>query len=123
MTADLKLTQTGHDLTLANYDLQIVRRIDYVAQNIKQRLLSFRGEWFLDTSAGVPWLQNILKKSPRRYAVEQALKAAIQGTEGVREITAFTLSQDETRERTLRLDFTVTTVYNEQITDSLQVGV
>lgn len=103
---DLKLGKSTHDLVVQDYDLQLVAGVDQVAQNIKQRIWLFRGEWFLDTTVGVPWLQDILKKNPRRFVVEQALKQAILGTAGVDELVEFSL-EDGQAERSVRVTFKV----------------
>lgn len=118
---DLRLDTNSHDLTRVNYDLVLVEGVDEVVQHIKQRLWLFRGEWFLDTAAGVPWLQDILKKNPRRYVVEQALKRAIVETPGVDELLAFEL-EDPGVERTVQMRFRVR-AGGQVLTDSVEVSI
>ena len=51
-----------HDMTFG-YGLGcIAERSEACAQNVKTRLLLLEGEWFMDLTAGVPWLQKILIK-------------------------------------------------------------
>lgn len=57
-----------------------------VAQNVMTRLALWRGSWFLDTTEGTPWLQDILGK---HEAVESILRARILDTTGVTEIVDF----------------------------------
>lgn len=59
---------------------------DAVAQNVVTRLALWRGSWFLDTTEGTPWLQEILGK---HEAVESVLRARILDTPGVTEISKF----------------------------------
>lgn len=96
---DLELV--GGDLVLAMEDRQ------QVAQHIKQRLLAIEGEWFLDLSVGLPWFSTILGKHRSLDIVESLLRAQIEGTPRVARLTAFQLEIDETRERTARVDFSV----------------
>lgn len=107
--SDLKLDPTTNDIALENGDLAIVGDSDAVAQHIRQRLKFFRGEWFLDTSAGVPYYQDILKKNPNPEVVEQLLRNEILGTPGVLELQKFEMDfQGATR--SLRVSFQVRTV-------------
>ena len=59
---------------------------DAVAQNVVTRLALWRGSWFLDTTEGTSWLQEILGK---HEAVESVLRARILDTPGVTEISKF----------------------------------
>lgn len=77
MTYDLRL-DAAHDIVIAkNGDLELVDGAARVAQQIKVTLLAFLGEWFLDTSFGVPYLEQILVKNPRMGTVNALLRARI----------------------------------------------
>ncbi|RIY00222.1 hypothetical protein D3218_13130 [Aureimonas flava] len=82
-TNDLFLTASG-DLALAT-DAQAV------SQHAKQRLMTFQGEWFLDTTAGVPWIEEILGKRPALTLAEGVIKAEILDTDGVTAINEFAI--------------------------------
>ena len=41
-------------------DTWLVNSPEAVAQAIKTRFLLWYGEWFLDTTAGTPWIQSVL---------------------------------------------------------------
>lgn len=43
-------------------NIKTIEGIESLAENIGQRLKLFKGKYFLDTSAGIPYLQDILKK-------------------------------------------------------------
>lgn len=62
-----------------------------VAQSAMTRLQLWQGQWFIDTTSGTPWLQQILGK---RMAVESVLRARILGTEGVVEIQEMSMQLD-----------------------------
>ena len=63
MTTDLKLSST-HDLLLKDGKLLLTEGASQRAQQIKIALLTFFGEWEFDTSIGIPYLEQILVKTP-----------------------------------------------------------
>jgi hypothetical protein len=107
---DLLLNRDTHDLTLVNYDLNLVTGVPLVQQRLKQSLMFFLGEWFLDETDGVPYYRDILKKSPDKITVESALKTAILETPDVLELLEFNLTYDNPI-RSLYVAFKVKTVF------------
>lgn len=79
---------------------------DEVVQILRQRLRTGLGEWFLDTTIGVPYLQSIFKKNPSPVAIETAFKNEILNTPGVLELSEFELDVDAST-RTMTLTFRV----------------
>lgn len=97
--SDLKLSYTGgyHDLDLVDGDLvwtADVSRVEEVAQRIRYRLLTWRGESLYDRAAGVPYLDVVFGDSADAGARDYLL-SVIAGTEGVDGIKdeAFDLDQ------------------------------
>lgn len=84
--ADLYLDATGN--------LAIVRDTEAIGQHVRQRLMTYEGEWFLDSSAGVPWVRDILGGQYDPVLAESVLKAEILDTEGVTEISSFSVRFD-----------------------------
>lgn len=78
-----------------------------VAQAISTRLKLWQGEWFLDITAGTPWIQSILGRSQNPDAY---IKAAILGTEGVTSLTSYSSTYDGTT-RAFTVSGTVATLY------------
>lgn len=72
-----------------------------VAQRVTQRLRTFFGEWFLDTTVGVPWIQQIFQKGTNIGIIEALVKQAIVGTPGVLQLTAFNMSLGSNRTATI----------------------
>ena len=70
MSVDLKLGG-NHDLDLCR--LTLADGAERVRQQIKVTLLTFLGEWFLNTDHGVPYFEQILKKAPSRAAIEAVI--------------------------------------------------
>lgn len=94
MSYDIQLDTIAHDLVIGeNGDLQLLDGARRVAQQIKVTLLAFLGEWFLDISFGVPYLEDVLVKNPRPAVINALLRAAILDVPNV------------TRVRSLRLDY------------------
>lgn len=104
---DLKLDTDG-DLELAGGDLQVTDGLDSIAQAIRCRLRTFFGEWFLDESVGVPYLQQIFGKVVDPEGIDAIFKREIlSAVPNVRlEIIEYTLDLDATTRR-LTLRFTV----------------
>jgi len=114
---DLKLDTVSHDLQVKAYDLQLVNDVDSTAQRLKVRLKFFFTEWFLNRTAGVPYLQSILEKGSDIQQVENILKTVIIETPRVIQLTSFTLDYNNFS-RQLIVDFSVLTddgpiVFNE----------
>ena len=68
---DLDITTNPGRVTLLDDKAQCA------AQKIRNRLLFFLGEWFLDTRLGVPWFQSILVKNPDIPIVTQIIRQVI----------------------------------------------
>ena len=89
-----------------NYTTQ--SRVDVVAQRLRIRLLTFREEWFLDTSYGVPYFQSILGHKIKKSAVDLIFQREILAENGVKELTLFE-STFENRKYSLSFRVKVTT--------------
>lgn len=81
---DLYLAPDGHIATATDAEA--------VGQHARQRLQTYQGEWFLDTTAGVPWLRDILGQKFNPALAESVVKAELLNTDGVEAITAFSVS-------------------------------
>ncbi len=119
MAHDIALHRTTHDLAFVEvprtdpdavprYDIIPIDGADRVAQQVKITLLAFRGEWFLDTGFGVPYLTDVLVKNPNLPAIESILRARILAVPDVQRLESFSLVFDQARRR-LVVAFTATT--------------
>jgi hypothetical protein len=90
-----------------------------VAQCVKTRLGLFAGEWFLDTSYGMPWggfafnanvvsQGRVLGKGDVQYR-DLAIKTCVLNTQGVLSITSYSSILDANRR--LSVSITVDTLY------------
>lgn len=105
-----RIDEDDHDLLVEDFDLQIVDEVDAIKQNIRIRLWFFYREWFLDTSVGVRFYEDIKVKNPDLPDIEALLKAEISGTDGVNEILEFNMDFNRVT-RLLSVTFKVNTTY------------
>lgn len=116
---DLALNRPDHDLYFEQlphvigqqiyYSIKPIEGMDRVAQQIKITLLAFLGEWFLDITFGVPYLEEILVKNPKLTSVENILRAKIKDVPDVERIIEFGMEYDRAR-RTLTVAFLADTL-------------
>jgi hypothetical protein len=127
MTYDLALNRLDHDMvfhdaldwskptpqivapdTVKKYRIWPINNADKIAQQIKMNLLSFLGEWFLDVTYGVPYLEEILVKNPRMASVETILRKHISSVPDVIRVDSLSLDWDR-KSRFLFVEFACTT--------------
>ena len=121
MKRDIALHPDTHDIYIDGIDLGLVADSEALRQNLKVRLLFFTGDWFLDTLAGLPYMESILVKNPNIPSIESVIKAKILETEDVTALTAFDLVLEQ---RHASISFTVDSPYGQiHITNSLFPGV
>lgn len=106
---DIKITNS-HDLSVENFDLVLLTGRDAVRQQILVKLKLWRGEWFLDTEFGTPWLQEVLGKQLSLSGVIAALQTSILEVNGTIRFQTFDYNFDR-RERKLSVNFIVETIY------------
>lgn len=82
------------DLYLENGTIRLTRTLtEEVAQELFIRLKFFKGEWFLDTTLGLPYFQSILVMGASTDAVAQIFRRVIAGTPGVKSIKSLQLTR------------------------------
>lgn len=90
-----------------------------VAQRLKIKLLTFRGEWFLDQTLGLPYFQQILVRGVSKLTIDTILQEQILSEPDVLEIVEFN-SIIDTETRSYQLSFKVRTNQN-QITNYIDI--
>lgn len=78
-----------NDLVVKNGQLVLATDQDQIAQAVREALGTFFGEWFLDTTIGVPWLQQILVSNPNLDTIQALLLNAVFNVPGVANINQF----------------------------------
>lgn len=88
----LAIDQNTNDLYLDDDgNLAVSKGAQAVAEHVRQRLMTYQAEWFLDNTAGVPWLDQIMGKAYDSALSEALVKAEILNTDAVTEITSFSV--------------------------------
>ncbi|MCW0344985.1 hypothetical protein NB703_003078 [Pantoea ananatis] len=97
-------------------DTWLINSPEAVAQAIKTRFMLWYGQWFLDTTAGTPWVQSVLgKQKPETYNL--AIRQRILETKGVNSIISFTTDLN-TKTRRVTFTATIDTIYGTTTVNS-----
>lgn len=100
-----------------DYDIDITKGLmslnttyEALRQHLEVKFQIFLNEWFLDTTVGVPYFEEIFVKQSNFIVVQQILKEVISTTDGVNTITRFDFDYEPTS-RLASLSFEVDTIY------------
>lgn len=93
-----------------------------LAQRLKIRLQTFKGEWFLDGTIGIDYFNQIAGKNRSKAAVDAIIQAEILKENEVLQITAYSSVVDKTT-RKITIQFTVRTVDGFYSTLTASIGV
>lgn len=115
---DIKLVD--NDISVENNDLVLIQGSEETAQNLSVNLRTFLGEWFLNTSLGIPWFQEILVKGTSIQQIESIILNAILSTNGVLNVSSFNIELDN-KERQLSIDSTIQSEEGDIILNDLIV--
>lgn len=102
---DFEIDPVTLDRVLRDDDFAFVSGIRAIKQEIEIRLRTFAGEWFLDTTAGMPWLS--LPKPADLDEVRASVRGELLAVEGVQSVDALHASY-EAATRRLRVEWTIT---------------
>lgn len=107
---DIALHANDHDILIKDGDFLLIDNAERVAQQIKVKLLTFLGEWFLDNTWGVPYLEYILVKQPNQDLIKQILSEQILSVDDVKSLNALELDY-QVKVWTLIINYEVSTEY------------
>lgn len=110
MAYDIAMDVSTGDIALKDNDILLIDNAERVAQQVLITLREWRGEWFLKTADGVPYLEYILVKNPNMAHVRQVLTEAIESVEGVKKCTELDLQFNRVL-RTLSISYEIDTDY------------
>ena len=92
--------------TDTDMQFRLVTGMEALRQRIAQHLRFARGEYFIDTSQGVPYLDDVIARPANLPLAQQVVTAAIQSVEGVLSVTDVSVTLDK-RKRVLNYQATV----------------
>lgn len=125
MTIDWQLTDdalNGWDLKIGNFIDYTVTGMNELIQRLKIRLQFFLGELYFNTTLGVPYYRDILKKGTTYDEVSAAIKLQIATTKNIKKITDFRLFADEENKRGIKITFTAQSDFGEITITDLTIG-
>ena len=100
---ELRLDKNS-DLMFKDGDIAFISNYsEVIAQNIKVRLQTVKGEWFLDRDMGIPYF-DILGFSISPQTLSHIFRAAIEEIDGVEKVDEINVSFDN-RHRTAKVIF------------------
>lgn len=104
-----------HDIDIQSQKMRLTNETngEDVAQRIKISLWLFRGEWFFNEDAGVPYFQSIFVKGVTVTEIDNIFKTAIKNVEGVIELLSYSSNFNKSA-REFSLDFKVRTAFGNQ---------
>lgn len=92
-------------------------RPEGVLQGVLTRLKLLKGEWFNDTSEGMPWRDDVLGKDTRtKY--DMAIRRRILGSMGVKSIVDYA-SNFDSEERQITVSATLETIYGQAVLEGV----
>lgn len=106
------LLDINGDIDITENKLSLTTGLKAIEQRLSQRLRLFLGEWFLDQTRGVPWIQQVFKKNPNPVVVDAVIKREILAEPQVTELQTFSLDLD-TATRILTVTFRALTEEGE----------
>lgn len=86
--------------------------------NVKTRIMSFLGDCFFDTEAGIDWF-NLLEYN-KQSKIENDVQNVIINTDGVVNINSIDVTMGANRK--IILSYDIDTIYTQQYQDSLQLS-
>jgi len=107
----------------SNWDIIIGRGatrtggLDFVAQNVKSRLLTLLGEWQQDRTLGLPWFEGLLGKQVKVADIQAAVANVISKTNNVQYVIRVNVQPDYSK-RKVSISFVAESTYG-QIEDSM----
>lgn len=108
---DLLLNNQTGDLVFINGQSPVTQHMaDIVAQRLRITLYTFYGEWFLNTSVGVPYIQQIFGKVQKKSTIDLIFQGMIAADPDVIEILTFI--SEITPERGYNMTFQVRVIDN-----------
>lgn len=95
---DIKLDEDG-DVMFTNGGINVTETVaDSVTQRLVIKFNTYRGEWWLNTQAGLPYYQEILGKPRQKATVDAIFQQAVVEEENIAELLDFASILYSTRE-------------------------
>jgi hypothetical protein len=94
---DIKLDEQTHDILIENGQFSLTQNeSESLAQKLKIKLTTFREEWFLDVTEGIPYYQLIFGKGTSKATIDAIFLRAISEEADVQQVLDFQSVVDAT---------------------------
>lgn len=105
--SDIYRDPITHDISLGGTrQIRLTTGDEEILQRLHSRLSRWRGEWFHDTSLGLPYRTDVLVKNPDLSLIRSLLRSEMLSDAGVLSVLSIELDWD-TSTRHLRVTFEV----------------
>ncbi len=98
------------DIDIQNNNWVMVEGVDEIAQIIKQNLQTVLGEWFLDTTLGLPWFTEIFEKGNSQKNIDNVIINQIALSPGVISLVQYSSDVSNRAAREMTIEFQAYTV-------------
>ena len=108
---DIGIDPITNDSMHADGKVVFVNGNEEVVQRVKTRLRRIAGEWFLQTTAGIPYFDGEMLGGKNSQYVLMVIKAEIMNTIGVQDVTSISIDyNNQTRKATVTATIVVNAV-------------
>jgi hypothetical protein len=112
---------TNGDWTFGQGMANYAKDGEAVRQNVLTRLKSFQYDWFLDMDACIDWI-SILGNKNNAGIIRTEIRRVAQETEGVLAVNQVIINKVDANRRA-SITITITTIYDTQFTDTLEINI
>lgn len=109
------------DIYIANGSIALLSGSEQIRQSIQTRLRTFIGEYYLDSTYGIPYYETIFQSQSNAPFFESVLKANITAVQGVTSIASFATILNPSN-RTYTVNFDVLDAAGEAINIDFNFG-
>lgn len=96
MAFDLLLDQITNDLVISNRDFKFTQEMpEELRQRLGIKLRTFQEEWFIDTTYGVPYMQQIISQARNKEDVDIIMLGEIREEDGVDSVRNYVSTWDK----------------------------
>lgn len=97
--------------------------LEYLQQKIRIALSFQKGEWFTDSTIGLPYVPDFdISKTDHRSLLTACIQAKVMQIDGIKKMLSFETEYDNTN-RTLKVSFVVNTVEEQEIAYTTKLSV
>lgn len=118
--SDLLMDIGTNDLQVTNGDLSLATGDTAIQQDLQQTLQVWLGEWFLDTTVGIAYRQQILVKNPNMSIVQDDIINAATGVPGIVQVIDVSFNYSATN-RSLSVSVVAQTSTGQTVKASAQI--